>query len=726
MQDEDSTPDDRVSMQLAKALELAELGYYVAPMRVIPKEDGGKTSIPTVKGDWKLHTSNDPSQIVKMRWDAPDVLPAIDTEKSGVAVVDLDVKNGVDGKGTWSGLMMDYPGTPTPRPLPTRSGGLHLYFYDPDTTIKNTQGTHTGLPGVDTRGKGGLIYVYEQLPPAPEDLPPVPGWLADAIGQGPHLEIVASNGVSTITDRRTLKELRDMYRGMKKNEGRNETLTRIAGYLALKTNDRDEFAALVHADNAKAADPLDRDEVEVIISSIYRREQAKDVGGTLADGYRDTDVGNSHRLVEMFADRIRFVPLWDKWLVFEGGRWVLDVSGYLMIELAKQVTRDLFQQSIDLPKDDRAKMYAHAKRSEHSARLEAMVYLARGAEGIPVNHEQLDTKPDLMNFLNGTMDLATGEFRPHDPKDLLTKQIPYNYDPQAIAPTWEQCLRQWQPDEEVRRYLQKVAGACASGYPVEHLFINLGTGSNGKSKFWGALQGALGPYAVEIDKSLLVVTKHQKHDTIFASLFRARLALASETEESDKLNEAQIKDLTGGDRIKARRMREDDWEFNPTHTVVLHTNHPPRIRGTDEAIWRRVRLIPWNVRIPQEERDPFLSYRLAEEYEGILAWIVRGARLWYEEGFTHEPPSVAQSTEEYKEENNTAHRFFKSIGLRYEPGGKVFVPDLKQMYEDWCEDEGIRPYWTLIVDGLVAMGAVSGRAKRFGTQVRAWKDVAIH
>ena len=170
----------------------------------------------------------------------------------------------------------------------------------------------------------------------------------------------------------------------------------------------------------------------------------------------------------------------------------------------------------------------------------------------------------------------------------------------------------------MRDYLQVRAGAAATGNPTETVDIDYGDGGNGKSKFYGAIQHVLGPYAVVPHKSLLVAERHEQHPTVVADLFRKRLAVASETKRGRRLDDESVKNLTGGDRLTGRRMREDPWEFWPTHTLVMFSNHRPAVHGRDEGIWRRLRLVPWEVTIPEDERDEHLADKLQAEAPGIL------------------------------------------------------------------------------------------------------------
>jgi len=411
----------------------------------------------------------------------------------------------------------------------------------------------------------------------------------------------------------------------------------------------------------------------------------------LADGHRATDAGNSDRLAEMAAGRIRYVQKWGRWIVYTGGRWRIDEGDALITEIAKQVPRHMFARSIDLHGDARDHMFKWAKRSESAAAISSAIRLARGIPGVIVDHTELDTHPWLLNVRNGTVDLRTGQLGPHDPAHLITCQSPVTFDPDAACPTWDGCLAMWQPDPVMRAYLAKVIGTAASGDPVEHVFINLGTGANGKGKFYGAVQAVLGPdYSVVPHKSLLIVQRHEQHDTVKARLFGARMAVAGETEAGDRLDEAKVKELTGGDLLEARRMREDPWKFAPSHSLFLHTNHRPRVRGGDEGIWRRIHLIPWDVTIPPERRDGRLADKLEAEASGILNWIIAGCLAWQAEGL-QPPPAVTDAVDSYRAEEDHVGRFLTECCV-LDPKAHVSAKALRAAYEQWCDDVGETPW----------------------------------
>jgi putative DNA primase/helicase len=446
------------------------------------------------------------------------------------------------------------------------------------------------------------------------------------------------------------------------------------------------------------------------------------VEGALADGFRGTDAGNAGRFDHLARGRIHFVHAWEKWIVYEAhGFWTIDTGGARIMDAAKLVPKRLFAAAAKLNGRDRDDLWAWAKRTEAATSLRSMVYLTRGTPGVLVDHYQLDRDPWLLNVVNGTVDLRTGQLLDHDPAHLLTKQAPVVYSERAVAPLWLECVERWQPDPEMRRYLQCAIGSAATGHPVEHLFVNIGAGGNGKSKFYGAVQRILGPYAMVPDKSLFVVARHEPHPTVKAGLFGARMLLAPETEQGDRLAESAIKELTGGDRMTGRRMREDFWEFWPTWTAFMHTNHRPRVRGTDEGVWRRLRLIPWEVTIPEHERDPQLADKLAREASGILNWIIEGAVAYHEQGLV-DPASVRAATEAYRTESDLVARFLDETG--YVVDTSLWTPstDLAVAHENWCIDSGLdhRRQWQNTAEGLKKLGA---KPARTGARGRHWRGL---
>jgi putative DNA primase/helicase len=397
-----------------------------------------------------------------------------------------------------------------------------------------------------------------------------------------------------------------------------------------------------------------------------------------------TDLGYARRLIRVYGDRLRYVPAWRRWLIWDGCRWQPDATGQ-PARWMKAIVRLVTAAALDSGDDD---MIRNSLRGESAHAVSGALNLASTEPGIAVAHDQLDADPYLLNCANGTLDLRTGELRPHDPADLLTKVTRAAYRPGARSKAWSAFLATVQPDSAVRDYLGRLFGHSLEGRVAEHVLpICYGPGANGKSTFLNAVMFALGDYAAPADPELLTARDWTAHPTGTADLFGLRLAVLHETDHGRRLAEGTVKRLTGGDPVKARRMREDFWWFTPTHTFALQTNHKPLITGTDEGIWRRIRLIPWNVIIPAEDRDLNLGDRLALEADPILAWLAGGYRAWRTQGLA-DPEQVTAATGAYHDESDALSRFIDQRCITG-PHFTARSAELFAAWSKWCAEEGV-------------------------------------
>jgi putative DNA primase/helicase len=338
----------------------------------------------------------------------------------------------------------------------------------------------------------------------------------------------------------------------------------------------------------------------------------------------------------------------------------------------------------------------HCLKSESMERLNAMLESARSEAGIPILPEELNRDGMLLNCGNGTLELRTGKLREHRPEDFITKLCPVAFDPHARCETWLRFLADIFPagdaakdagDGELIGWLQRFLGYCLTGDVREQILpIFWGKGANGKSTLLNVLLEMLGTdYAIKAPTDLLMV-KGDAHPTEKADLFGRRLVVCLETEEGRRLAESLVKDLTGGDRIRARRMREDFWEFSPTHKVILCTNHKPRIRGTDHAMWRRIRLVPFTVTIPDDKQDKQLPDKLRAEYPGILAWLVRGCLDWQRQGLGL-PEAIRMATSVYRCNEDLLAAFLAEC-CEIHHALRCRASDLYGRFRRWCEHGG--------------------------------------
>ncbi len=332
-----------------------------------------------------------------------------------------------------------------------------------------------------------------------------------------------------------------------------------------------------------------------------------------------TDLGNARRLVARYGARVRYVPEWEQWLAWDGRRWAPDISGEVP-RLAKATALAIYEEALKCEdKARRKELAAHAPRSESEGRLTAMASLAKTEPGIPVLVATLDQDPMILNVENGTLELQTGSLRPHSPVDLITKLAPVLFDANAKCPAFHRFLERVLPDRALRAFLQKAIGYALTGLTTEQILLFLyGLGANGKSTLLELLHRLFGDYAAKADSSSLLVRRNEGPRNDLAALVGARLVAASEANEGSRLDEATIKALTGGDRITVRRLYADYFTFQPTFKIVLAANAKPTIAGQGPAIWRRIRLVPFAVTIPESERDPRLLETLTGELRGVL------------------------------------------------------------------------------------------------------------
>jgi putative DNA primase/helicase len=434
-----------------------------------------------------------------------------------------------------------------------------------------------------------------------------------------------------------------------------------------------------------------------------------------------TDLGNARRIVARHGRDLRYVHAWKTWLVWDGRRWAEDCTGEAM-RRAKETAGALFRTAVawrekladkddeqsKAEKDAAKKLLAHALRWEDARDLGRSLELARSEPGVPVVPDDLDRDPFLLNVQNGTLDLRTGKLRGHRRTDLLTKLAPLAFDEHATCELWQQCLSRWMDgNRTLCAYLQRVVGyALTADVSEQCLWFFHGNGANGKSTFLLTIQAMLGDYAMQAVSDLLIVKHNDPHPTERADLFGKRFVATIETDEGKRLAEALMKQLTGGDRLQARKTFKDFFEFDATWKIVLAANHKPQVRGTDHAAWRRIKMVPWTVTIPDNEKDKNLAEKLKRELPGVLTWAVAGCLDWQESGLG-EPEEVRDATKRYREEQDAVGRFIDECCCRI-PAAKVKVAVLYEAYGRWSGDKLMtQPAFN---DRLRAMGFESERS----------------
>lgn len=411
-----------------------------------------------------------------------------------------------------------------------------------------------------------------------------------------------------------------------------------------------------------------------------------------AEVFNCTDLGNAKRLVSQNCDKIRYCFAWKKWLVWDGKTWSIDNNGQIL-RLAKDTIKLIYEEASLISDEARRKAIAKwAVSSESEHRLNAMVSLAQSEEGMPISPDQLDTKPHLLNCQNGTIDLKTGELKPHDKEYLITKMIPVYYRPEVICEMWLKFLeRIFNFNYDIIQFLQRSIGYSLTGDTSEQcLFLLHGTGANGKSTFLNILNLLLGNFAQTASFETFLLKKQDRINNDIARMQGKRFISAIEAEGERRLSEVIVKQLTGGDTVTARFLFAEFFEFKPQFKIWLACNHKPIIRGTDHAIWRRIKLIPFNVTIPENERDKHLTEKLQAELPGILAWAVKGCLSWQKEGLKT-PDEIKTATNEYQTEMDVIKAFLDECCFVKvdSPEVKIISGNLYDTYKSWCERNGV-------------------------------------
>lgn len=418
------------------------------------------------------------------------------------------------------------------------------------------------------------------------------------------------------------------------------------------------------------------------------RDAVEPVPSTIAHGERFSDVGNARRFVRLFGDSVRWIPEVG-WFWHDGTRWRRDEDGE-MVRRAKLVTQAIIDGSRDFPNDARSEAVKFALKSEQAPRLAAMLELAKSEPGLSLPYRMFDADPFLVGVERGAVDLRTGAFLVPRPGAYLLRRLGTEYNPHAKCPTWCSFLdRITGGDVALVEFLQRCIGYTLTGKTSEQcLFICHGPGANGKSVLLRVIRLLLGDYGADaaIDTFLDRGIRDSSND--LARLAQLRYVCASELDEGKALAEALVKTITGGEAISARFLFREYFEFVPTFKLWMACNHKPRIRGDDNAIWRRIRLIPLRVTIPPDEQDRDLLDKLRAELPGILAWAIVGAQAWQRDGL-EAPAAVSAATQEYRAESDALGEWISERCV-LSPGASIQAMPLYKDYKTFVEDRGSR------------------------------------
>lgn len=407
--------------------------------------------------------------------------------------------------------------------------------------------------------------------------------------------------------------------------------------------------------------------------------------------YDMTDTGNAHRLIDRFGTIVRYSYNRKKWMFWDGKLWRID-EGSEIKKLADIICEDIKREAI-LEQDEKTQldMLKWANRTASSKGKDAMIKEAQHLDGIPVSPDDFDVYADYINCQNGIVNLRNGELIPHDSNFMMSKITYCEYDNSGAKPQmWLKFLDEvTNGNKELQEYIQRSIGYSLSGSTREQCaYFLYGMGNNGKSTFLDVIADMMGGYASNAQPETIMMKRFGSEgaNSDIARLKSARFVTSEEPTEGVRLNEGLLKQLTGGSKVTCRFLYGDEFEYMPEFKIWIATNHKPIIMGTDFGIWRRIKLIPFEVNIPKEKVDKMLKYKLRKEMPQIMRWAVEGCIKWQKEGIV-EPQCVLEATKEYKQEMDLLAGFLDScVIIDYDCKDKIPSSELFKVYSRWAKE----------------------------------------
>lgn len=657
------------------------------------------------------------------------VVPGI---RSGYIVLDFD---GEEGEETRKKLQL-------PCHIRTPSGGSHTYVKGPGFAIQGgARVDPKRFPGMDVRADGqlatffgnrdGRSYTRTEDNNAVEfdDLPKHLRDFLTGRSAKSSTPVDLPEGFREFIDQEQL--LHEAISRVGNGTPRNEAGFELGCHLRDERLSFDEALTVMEAYAAHVADvgshPYRVQEAynSLVSAFSWPPRSPRNLGAPLlGDGYRRTDYGNAERLVAMHGDEIRYCHVWRQWLFWTGQRWEPDVTGEIE-RRAKQTVRRIYDAAKPLadPKAREA-LIAWAKISESAGKISAMVRVAESEAKVVARPDQFDRDTFLLNVANGTIDLRTGMFRAHAREDLITRLAPMKFDPHMPYTRWRRFLKEVMPDPEDRRWLQRAIGYSLTGETIEQsLYVFFGLGANGKTTFLEVIGHMLGDYALQATSDLLLAKRPGGVPNDIARMKGARFVAVSESDDGRKLSEATVKQMTGGEKVTGRFLYQEFFEFEPQSKLFFATNHKPTIQGTDEGIWRRIKLVPWSVSIPAERRDRRLKSKLLAELPGILNWALEGLAEWLKSGLGT-TSTIEAATQEYRSDEDLFGSFIAERAVlaedKWTPADELYAE-----YLAWCADSGVKRPWTTQRFGRALGERGLRKARRHAKKEHGWWGIAL-
>lgn len=746
-----TTTPDTTALQEA-ALDYAARGWHVFPLHTIhdgrcscgnPNCDSPAKHPRTAHG---LKDATADAARIRAWWACwPDANIGVVAGASGLLVLDIDPAKG--GDESLERLVSEHGPLPDTVESLTGGGGRHLFFKRPDGKLGNSSG-RLGA-GLDTRGDGGYVvappsvhvsgrqYAWEvSSDPAEVGVADAPAWLVGLLRDTAPPPASAPPSPTPPDEDGRFDRAADAVARIHMQD-HSDGSRRLFAYCcrAVEHGLSDaEAVRLVRAAEHEQSFPRSYSHGEIV--QRVRDAERRCVRGAALTVAADlakraslcTDIGN--------AARFALAHLWDAWwcqasgtwYLWDGRRWAPDQT-LRPLALAKEIALSIYDEARQAGDDKRREALGKwANTSQRRDRLTAMLELAK--PDLAVRPDQLDADPWLLNVLNGTIDLRTGELRPHRREDLITRLAPVRYDPDAKLPLWERFLHESTGgDQELIAFLARAIGYSLIGStPEECLFFVYGPTATGKSTLMEAVKAALGDYALSADfESFLKRRQAGGPRNDIARLAGRRFVLGVEVEEGSEMAVGLLKLLTGGDTVAARFLYREAFEFTPRFTLWLAANHRPKVPDDDDAAWRRIHTIPFAHIVPPAKRDPTLKARLrdpADSGPAVLAWAVRGCLDYLQRGGLAVSEAVKEATAEYRAEMDPLKPFLDDCCIL---GPNLYVRRdfLRKAYEAWRKEVGARPLGPQAFTEQCRRHGFAEATKRFDRSRRIWGGVGL-
>ena len=726
---------------LQSALELWDNGFNLFPIKSIPnlptpdKPSENKDFFKQPSISWKKYQDTRASREDLYKWYEERPYLNIGIITNGLVIVDADNEEAV----LWCD---EHLSTPV---VSNTAKGKH-YFFKQLKSLESRNTVNKGC-GIDIRANGGYVVAPPSVhgsgkfyrwssdeTPMFDDIPEM------SLAEYEVLQELLNPNEKCISPHRNQKQFLTQIQNSQVSKdffspvevgGRNDSLARLTGSLLGRGFPVDQIHLETTKWNNNNPIPLSEEErmntVESIIRTNDRENILKIITGTSGDQYPSETLNVLHKIVsrgergsaEILLDQFKDVTLYNhdskEWLKYDNGVWIKDSiknitwrsqefllevfskSAQLSFGIEYRFRQNAFHDSEDnsgINKEIRKYKkfiadFSKAKRSIGQKKtIENVLLLLATEKDIGTATTDFDQHPLLINLQNGYYDLEQDQFYNSDPKKRFLCQFRTNYIPEAKPEKWIKFLETiLEGDQERIEYIQKLVGISLTGKAdFQAVIFCFGDGKNGKSTFIETLRRLFGDYFGNITSETLLSSGSYSRNTSdydMADLFGKRMVVGDELSRDREFNESLLKKLTGGDEIKARQPRERFINFNPTHTLWMFGNHKPRITGTDEGIWRRIKLIPFEYKIPDEEvkNQSVIFKEFEQEFPGILNWAIEGYRKYQSEG-VEEPKVVLDAIKEYRSDSDTLGRFMEECCTASD--SSVSTKDLFKAYESWC------------------------------------------